>query len=132
MDQESDYLVYLAVPYSHPSDLVQDERYRAANRMASKLMQAGVPIFSPISHNRPIALDGGLPHDFAFWGKWNRACIDACRAMIVLRLAGWQDSQGVTGERAYMDKLHRPVYFLDPYNDDQFRQVVEQLKGPKP
>ena len=120
-------LVYLCVPYSHPSDLVQEDRYNAANHMASKLMLAGIPIFSPISHSRPIALAGGLPHDYAFWKRWNHACLDACGAMIVLRLEGWQESKGVAGECAYMDQLLRPIYYLDQYNNYQFRVLVAVL-----
>lgn len=120
-------LVYLAVPYSHPDKQVRQERFRQANRISAGLMSAGVLIFSPISHTHPIALSGKLPLGWEFWERYDRAYLDVCRALVVLRLDGWQDSKGVAAECRIMDEMHKPVHYLDPYNADQFRTLVTIL-----
>ena len=116
-------LVYLAVPYSHRSANVREIRFREANRISAGMMDAGILIFSPISHTHPIALAGKLH----LWERYDRAYLVVCRALVVLRLDGWQESKGVAAETKIMDELARPVYHLDPYNADQFRTLVAVL-----
>jgi hypothetical protein len=120
-------LVYLAVPYSHQSANVREMRFREANRISARIMDAGILIFSPISHTHPIALAGKLPLGWDFWERYDRAYLVVCRALVVLRLDGWQESKGVAAETKIMDELARPVYHLDPYNADQFRTLVAVL-----
>ena len=48
-----DKLVYLALPFTaHP-----EKSFEIANKVAAKLMEQGVIVFSPISHSYPIALE---------------------------------------------------------------------------
>jgi hypothetical protein len=120
-------LVYIAAPYSHRSAKVREMRFREANRISAGLIDAGILIFSPISHTHPIALAGKLPLGWNFWERYNRAYLVVCRAMVVLRMNGWQESKGVAAEMKIMDELARPVYHLDPYNADQFRTLVAKI-----
>jgi len=106
-------LVYLACPYSHPDEAVRLTRFNAANRMSSVLMQAGVFIFSPISHTHPIALHG-LPLGWDFWEPYDRAILETCRAVLVLCCDGWEKSKGVTAEIGIASELGLPVGFIHP------------------
>lgn len=106
-------LIYLAVPYSHPSAAVRQTRFEQANRAAAKLMRAGLHIFSPISHTHPIALAGDLPLGWEYWSAYDRAILEFCAKLIVLRLPGWEDSKGIAGEIQIANELGIPVEFMD-------------------
>lgn len=107
-------LIYLATPYSHPDPAIMHERFETVNRVAARLMRAGLHIFSPISHTHPIAVAGDLPRGFDFWEQYDRAILSACCRVMVLRLAGWQESKGVAAEIVIAGELGIPVYYIDP------------------
>ena len=106
-------MIYLACPYSHDDPAVKVERFEAVNRVASELMNAGNPVFSPISHTHPIAIAGGLPGGWEFWEPYDRWFIERCDAVYVLMLLGWQESTGVQAELALAREYNTPVMFID-------------------
>jgi len=110
-------LVYLACPYSHPDPAVREARFHAVNRAAGEMMGRDMLVFSPISHSHPIAVDHGLPTDFAYWAAYNRATLSRCDRLVVLCLPGWRDSVGVRGELAIAHETGIPVEFLDSTGD---------------
>lgn len=114
MDEMSDGLVYLATPYSHELSEVCEQRFHVVNRVAAKLMQSGIHIFSSISHTHPIAIDGELPKGWDFWDRFDRLIIGMCVKMIVLRQDGWEESVGVTAELAIAREMGLPIEFMDP------------------
>ena len=91
-------LIYLAVPYTHPDPNVKHERFSIANRVAAKLMQLGLYIFSPISHTHPIALAGDLPGNWEFWENFDRLYLAVSKQIIVVAIPGWRESVGVQNE----------------------------------
>ena len=107
-------LVYLAAPYTHPDPFVKEARFHQINRTAAKLMAQGLFVFSPISHTHPIACAGDLPGDWAYWSAYDRAILECCARMIVLRLDGWDKSSGIKGELAIAAELNLPVEYMDP------------------
>ena len=106
-------LVYLATPYSHPEPAVRQSRFEAANRAAAKLMNSGVKIFSPISHTHPIAEAGQLPLGWAYWQEYDRAILKCCHKIIVLKLAGWEQSKGVKGELDIAKELGLEIEYIE-------------------
>lgn len=120
-------LIYLACPYSHDDPSVRRERFRLANEYAGRLMNAGLLIFSPISHTHPIAEEGELPLGWEFWERCDRTYLDVCRAMIVLKLDGWAESKGVSAEIRIMDEMRKPVYYLGRFDADGFTTIVRVL-----
>jgi hypothetical protein len=125
-------LIYLACPYSHYSYLVREFRFQQANRYASKLMQAGLLVFSPISHTHPIAERGDLPKGWDYWERYDRAYMEISRAVVVLCIDGWKDSVGVAAEITIAGRLELPVLYLEPNNDDSLRAVIRALGGTLP
>lgn len=107
-------LVYLATPYSHEVLAVREHRFEVVNRVAAELMSEGIYIYSPISHTHSIAMAGGLPTDWEFWGGYCRAMLASCVKVIVLRQEGWQNSTGVTAELDIAREMGLPVEFIDP------------------
>ena len=106
-------LTYLAAPYSHESLAVRYQRFAKINEAAAKLMRDGVMVFSPISHTHPIAIAGDLPTDFDYWAIYDRAMIERCQKLIVLKLDGWQHSRGVAAEIEIARELGIPVEYLE-------------------
>lgn len=107
-------LVYLAVPYSDPDQTVRLARFEAANKAAAKLMAEGEFVFSPISHTHPIALSGGLPLGWDYWEQYDRAILSVCGRLIVLKMPGWDRSEGVKAECAIAEELGIEIEWMDP------------------
>ena len=106
-------MIYLASPYSHPSAEVRRQRYRAVCKAAGELMQSGKMVFSPIAHSHGITLqgiDGGWNH----WRDFDTWFLRRCHHMIVLRLEGWQDSEGISHEIEHAEQLGISVEYMDP------------------
>lgn len=91
-------MIYLASPYSHPDDRVQEERYLQTMHAASLLMKRGLIIFSPIVHCRPMAIRFNLPHHAAFWQNYNFGMLAKADELKILCLDGWEESKGIAGE----------------------------------
>ena len=106
-------MIYLAVPYSHPSPLVRHNRFEAVNRFAATLMQQGEGVFSPISHSHPIEDHFTETKSWDFWQKQDLPILKVCKAVLVLCLDGWEQSVGVAGEVSEAEKLGIPVYYIN-------------------
>jgi hypothetical protein len=107
-------LVYLASPYSHPDPAVRESRFQAACQATSHLMRAGLHVFSPIAHTHPVILAGTLPTGWEFWRAYDEAVLSACRALVVLELDGWEESEGVRGEVEIARQLNLATYHASP------------------
>jgi len=106
-------MIYLACPYSHPDSNVREHRFKMANRAAANLMRDGHIVYSPISHTHPIAVDGGLPLDWAYWQSVDEFYIRLCEKVIVLMLTDWKSSKGVQAEIEIARALDKPVEFME-------------------
>lgn len=107
-------LSYLASPYSHPDPEVRRQRFEDVCRIAGRLMSQGKLIFSPIAHTHPIAEMGDLPKGFDFWEEFDRAMLAACGELLILRLSGWQESQGIAAEIEIATEMDIPINYIDP------------------
>ena len=106
-------MIYLASPYSSRAAAVRAARFQAACRAAAHLMRAGHVVFSPIVHSHPLTAYG-LPSEWSFWERCDRAFLERCDRLVVLTLDGWQRSVGVQAELRLAADLTKPVSFLDP------------------
>ena len=113
-------ITYLASPYTHPDAAVREARYQAACRMAASMIRDGKHVFSPIVLSHPLA-ELGLPSQWEDWEAFDRSMIGFCSELVVLRLPGWSDSEGVLAEIGIARDLGKPVRFVDPVADDRAR-----------
>lgn len=105
--------LYLGSPYSlYPNG--HDEAARVVAETAAVLMAGGMAVYCPIAHGHAIAKHGALPHEWEFWKKQCQPMIDAARALLVLRMRGWQESVGLTYEIGQFAAAGKPILFLDP------------------
>lgn len=95
--------IYLACPYTSPDPLTRRDRVELASLVAARLMEAGHVVFSPITHGHAVAdhLSPGKISDHWFWMQQCLPMLEACDELMVLPLAGWRESRGVTEERAF-------------------------------
>jgi hypothetical protein len=104
-------LIYLAAPLSHPNRRVMDARVYVINSIATRLLQQGDLIFSPITHGYPLAAHG-LGTSWADFAELDMALLDRCDRMHVLPLPGWHVSVGVGLERCRANETRKPIRIL--------------------
>lgn len=97
-----------------PREAVRIERYRAAVRATWALTRQGHIVFSPIVHSHPLA-EHGLPGDWPFWERIDRAFLERADELLVLQLDGWRESVGVGREIAIATELGKPVGFIEAW-----------------
>ena len=105
-------LIYLASPFSHPSDAVRNHRYLEARRFTIDALLNGVAIFSPIVYGKDMETAVGTA--FEPWQGLNDVMIRSCEAVWVLCLEDWIKSRGVRHEIEFAHSLSKPVYFFAP------------------
>ena len=109
-------LVYLASPYTPHAGESIEQRVQSASTAAARLMMDGYAVFSPITHSHHIAdcLSEDLRLDHEFWMKQDLAILQHCDKVVVLRLAGWEKSKGISREVSHAQHLEIPVEYIDP------------------
>ncbi|HEY1066543.1 MAG TPA: DUF1937 family protein, partial [Pirellulales bacterium] len=112
-------LVYLASPYSHPSQDVRQQRFERVSQIAAQiLLDDYVLPFSPIAHSHPIAVYGqmleAMTNAWAAWQELDIAFIDRCDAIVVVQLDGWDKSVGVAAEIDYARSRSMAVIYFNP------------------
>lgn len=106
--------IYLACPYSHPDVWVREARFEVVTYAAAQLMRQGCTVFSPVSLGHAFCLASELPGDFTFWRE---SCFSYLQhwatCLTVLKLAGWESSEGVKAEIRFAQERNLPVNTLD-------------------
>lgn len=105
---------YLASPYSkYPDGL--EAAFRDVCEQAGLLTKAGIPIFSPIAHTHPIAIQCGMdPLDHTIWLPADFPILDAACGMIFCKMKSWEKSYGMGVEKARFLSQGKPVYDMEP------------------
>lgn len=107
-------LTYLACPYSHPSPIVREERFKFCTRAAAWLIrEKGWNVFSPITHSHPLHVQGGCSGDWSFWEQFDREYISLSCRLVVLLLPGWSKSTGVSSEIKIAQAQGLEILYLD-------------------
>ena len=112
-ENRCDGLVYLASPYTHPNAGVREDRFQAACQQTAAMICDGMHVFSPIVHSHPLA-ELGLPSRWEDWEAYDRAMLERCSELVVLKLPGWRESRGVEAEIRWARKLGKPIRFIEP------------------
>lgn len=105
---------YLASLYTkHPGGI--DTAHREVCQLAAKLLEAGVPVFSPIAHTHTIGLHckkGQFDHDF--WMEIDAPFMRTATGILVVTSPGWQGSRGIAHEIAYFEREGKTIVYLNP------------------
>lgn len=104
---------YMATPYSNYPDGL-DAAFSAACRAASKLIDDGVRVFSPIAHTHPIAIHGQMdPLDHDVWLPADQPFMTGACGLLVIKMKTWRDSYGVGVEIKEFEADGKPVFYLE-------------------
>jgi hypothetical protein len=106
--------IYLASPYNDPDLAVREWRFDQACIAAGGLYAKGYIVYAPIAHSHPIAVRYGLPLGWDYWERVDRAFIEWCDEVWVLKIPGWQESRGVRAEIEMAEGMGKPVRTLEP------------------
>lgn len=105
-------LSYLAAPYSHPNRDVVEKRMEKLCKIDAKLMKQGIFTISPLLKHF-IARHADLPTDYKFWKDYSDTLLCTVDQMIVVKMAEWEESIGVTAEIRMATDLGIPVVYVD-------------------
>lgn len=109
-------IVYLACPYTHPDYNIRKQRFVEATKVAAALIRRGYIVFSPVTMTHPIdsilaGQRGTLGSDY--WVQFDKAFMDACSEMLILKIDGWTESQGIKHEIEYFRSHGKPIRLVD-------------------
>jgi hypothetical protein len=109
-------LVYLATPYTRYPQGIR-KAFEDASRLAGKLIDDGVNVFSPIVHSHPIAIFGRIdPLSHAIWTPRNEPFINASDTCLVGKFESWDKSDGITYEIDRFKTQRKKIYYIDPWS----------------
>lgn len=124
--------IYLAIPYSG----IEEQYFQIANHVAHLLMQQGHIVYSPITHNHPIAKAHGLPTGWDFWKEFDTVFIDWCDIVYVTCIYGnmhksalqlIQESKGVCAEIEIAKELNKSVKYFNYYDGKEQIETRDKL-----
>jgi hypothetical protein len=113
------YVIYLACPYTDPDPAVRKTRFEVATAVAADLIRAGHIVYSPITMTHPVDMvlagaSNTLGSDY--WVAFDEAFMEMCSEMVVIRLDGWERSNGIRREIGYFTNHKKPIRYMDPPN----------------
>jgi hypothetical protein len=89
-------------------------RFEKLTARAAELLHAGNVVYSPITHNHPIAIAHGLPRGWEFWEKFDTEFLRNASKLEVFMLPGWEESNGVMNEIRIAREFGVPIYYTQP------------------
>lgn len=106
--------LYLATPYSYyPKG--HDAAFKDAAKIASWCINNNIDVFSPIVYTHPLALEAGInTMNTCLWERVDRPFMRAARGIIVAKLDGYLESEGVTKEIRFFNADCKPIVWLHP------------------
>jgi nucleoside 2-deoxyribosyltransferase len=109
-------MIYLASPYWHADAAIRNQRFRAACQATADLIRQGQVVFSPVVYGH-VLVANGLPADWSFWQRQDAEHLRHCEEVLILRVDGWEESEGVQGELELAAEMGKPIGYLDPIRE---------------
>lgn len=109
---------YVASPYTKYRD-GHDAAVAVVSRVAGRLFDAGISFLSPVAHAYAICKFANvdkLAH--RRWMDLDRPFMLSAYGIVIVRMRGWQDSDGLGEEDDYFVSSGKPRVFIDPVHSD--------------
>lgn len=106
-------LVYLAAPYSDKDSDIMEHRLAMFCLVDAKLAMTGVHTVSPMFKAILFNYTDNVPKDWEFWKNHGSLLMSKCDKLIVVKLDGWDVSEGVLGEMELAKENGIPIEYLD-------------------
>jgi hypothetical protein len=108
-----DKLIYLAVPYTHSNEAIEERRFEIVTRVSAELAKRKISNISPITQSHLQNRMVNIPGTWDFWKNIDKIILEKCDVLVVLRLNGWDESIGVMEEMDIALNNNIPIIFLD-------------------
>lgn len=119
---------YTKYPYGH-NQAVSDAAYVAAS-----LKLKGIRAYSPVVYCHFISVIANLDKtDHDFWMDFDYAMMGPAEGLIVAKMFGWTESEGVTEEIGIFRNANKPILYLECEDELQRRAEGcdgEDVEGP--
>ncbi len=109
-------MIYLASPYWHADPAVRNQRFRAACRVTAQMIREGTTVFCPVVYEHALVGEG-LPGDLSFSQRHDSENLAHSEEVVVLRLDGWEASDGVQAELRLAAALGKRIRVRDPIKE---------------
>lgn len=109
---ERSELIYLAAPYSGSKEQIE-QRIKEFCKVDALLMKDGYFTVSPLLKHFTLEY-ANLPGTWEYWEEYSTQLMMQCKAMIIIKLDGWQESSGVAGEIRIAERNKVPIIYYDP------------------
>ncbi len=121
-------MIYLGAPYSHTEPWIVENRMRYVERAVAFFSLHGKPVQAPLLLHHCLNTGIKLPSDFEFWESTCRAIWKVSTELVVLTLAGWEESPGLAKELSWAYEDKKPITYLSPKRlyPPHFVQLPEQ------
>jgi len=120
-------IIYLAQPYTHPSQKIVCERVRLIREITAHIINADCGIYplSPISYTHELDSFVRDDHD---WYKWDiDFLLEISDGMVVVKMPGWETSKGIKKELNHCFANSIPYVYSAPDPDE----VLENCRDLK-
>ena len=91
----------------------RDERYDVVLDVTYQMLMDGYKVFSPILHCHEMSILKEMPKNFDFWRNLDFNYIDHCDKVFVLKMDGWDRSEGIAAEIAHAEFIGKSVTYID-------------------
>ena len=122
-------MIYVASPYTNDDNVVTERRFILTEDYVASLFQQKLWAFSPIVHCHALAKEFRLPTDADYWKEYNLHMLARADVLHVLRLSGWENSEGVKNEIFFWKALkHNPeIIAVQPESHTKIHYCAEHL-----
>ena len=120
-------LIYLAMPYAHPSAAVREARLEAARYVCGQMVNQGKMVMAPMVYLGELA-DRGI-HPPQGWYAFDLQLLARSDELLVLQLPGWEDSKGVLIEIAGAQTKGIPVRLMSLEEAQLPPEILDALWG---
>lgn len=120
---------YLAIPY-RPTGPGQEQPARRMHRFwdaAAALHRNGERVVSPMTLEPMTLRHPEAGQDWQAWKDYAYRLMSICDKVVVLKLDGWEESEGVKGEIEMAAQLGLPVV----YEESEFAVPPPVIRAPR-
>ena len=125
--------IYLAHPYQHRCVEVEEERLSVAASVAAQFISDGIVAYSPVNYQAGIAntlgVNVGEIEPPVGWLAWDKEMVEAADVLVILKMDGYKESAGVKFELEVALEQGIPIAYLEPFNDQNYKEVVEFIEN---
>ena len=109
-------LLYVGSPY-RKFKLGMGQAAKQVAKITARLTISGLPVYSPIAHGHMLSIYGGIhPSANELWEKINSPFMEMSGAIVVAKMDGWEESDGLADEIRQFQAVKKPVFYLDPHS----------------